>query len=340
MRRVIVLGGLGHFGRAAADMLRMRNVAVLAASRGPGADLLIDAESAASLSAGLRENDLVIDAAGPFQSRSTRLVEAAVRTGFDIIDLNDSLSYAEKILALEPQITAASIRVLSGASTVSAVSAAVIRQSGMAAPRSFTAFLAPATRHTANAGAARSLVESVGRPVRVWRDGRMQAVAGWSEPRHFPLPPPVGPISARLFESADALLLPRIWPTLQHVALHVDPRAPGLNALLRLATLSPVFRRVLASQMRLGTRIARVIGSAAGGLGYEIAADNRTVARYAITAAQSSQRTAVAPAVRAALNILENHFEFRGLVPPDKHAAAPELFALLKEHGIHLTQLS
>ena len=143
MNRVIVLGGLGLFGRTAAALLRRLGMTVLAASRGLNADLRIDANDRASIRTALRPGDLIIDAAGPFRDRSVALVEAATEVGFDIVDINDDLAYAERVLALETQIAGAGIRVLSSASSVSAVGATVVRHSGVVAPTRVTAFLRP-----------------------------------------------------------------------------------------------------------------------------------------------------------------------------------------------------
>jgi short subunit dehydrogenase-like uncharacterized protein len=170
---------------------------------------------------------LVTDTAGPFQHHSLTLVQTAIDVGFDVIDINDNLHYAEHILALEKQIAAAGIRVLSSASSVSAFSAAAVEQSGISEPVRITAFLAPASRHTANRGTALSLIESVGQPVRAFRDGRLQTLIGWSEQRRFAMPNLIGPIRGRLFESADAIDLPRIWHTLKTVEMFVDTNTLG-----------------------------------------------------------------------------------------------------------------
>jgi saccharopine dehydrogenase-like NADP-dependent oxidoreductase len=162
VKRIIVLGGLGKFGRAAAEELRRTGLAVQTAARRSGADLQVDANDADSVRAIFQRGDIVVDAAGPFYSRSTALVECAIDVGFNVIDINDDLRYAESVLSLAPRIDAVETRVLTSASTVSAVTAAIVRQSGIARPRSVTAFLAPASRHTANAGAALSLIRCVG----------------------------------------------------------------------------------------------------------------------------------------------------------------------------------
>lgn len=340
MKRAIVLGGLGLFGRMAVEQLRTLGIAALTASRRGRADFRIDANDATSIRAILCPDDLVIDAAGPFQSRSLALVEAAIELGFDIIDLNDSWSYAERVMELATQLAAAKIRVLNAASTVSAVSAAVLRQSGVIEPVRVTAFLAPATRITANAGVARSLMESVGRPIRVRRGGGVQTLPGWSESRKFPMPQPVGEVRGRLFETADAVHLPTIWPTLQDVTMYVDTNTPGLNTVIRAVAAIPGLPRLVARHMSLAAAVARTLGSSAGGVAYEIEDSDGKVVRYALVARGNSHLTAVAPVVLAARAIAEARFPHRGLVPPDRHVAPTELFGFLQTNGITLVEVN
>ena len=118
VRRVIVLGGLGLFGRAAAEQLRRLGVQVQTASRREGADLRMDADDPASIRSVVRAGNIVLDAAGPFHTRTLALIDAAIETGFDVVDLNDNLGYAESVISLQSQIEESGIRVLSSASTV------------------------------------------------------------------------------------------------------------------------------------------------------------------------------------------------------------------------------
>ena len=80
MRRVIVLGGLGLFGRTAAEELRQLGVPVKTASRRAGADLQVDANDATSIRQSIQAGDVIVDAAGPFRDRSTALIEAAIES--------------------------------------------------------------------------------------------------------------------------------------------------------------------------------------------------------------------------------------------------------------------
>jgi hypothetical protein len=339
MKRIIVLGGLGQFGSTALNELRRLNFPAQAAGRSAAADIQIDANDPASLRAKLRAGDIVLDTAGPFHTRTPALIEAAIDVGFDIIDINDNLRYAEMILAREPQIKTAGIRVLSSASTVSAVAATVIRQSRIVNPIRVRVFLAPASRHTANAGSALALIRSIGGPVRVFHNGCLEERTGWSDPQPFPMPP-LKPLIGRLFESADALYLPRIWPSLQYVAMYVDPNTFGVHALLRRAAHSPWLRHLLEKHVQSATMFARWFGSAAGGIGYEIEEAPDRIVRFAILAERNSFYAAIAPAILATRKIALDQFLEHGLILPDRHCDSEELFELLRASNIAFRELA
>ncbi len=339
MKRIVVLGGLGFFGRTVIEQLKVLGISTMIAARRAAADIQVDANDPASIRTGFSAGDLVIDAAGPFQKRSMALLKAAIEIGFDLVDINDDLSYAEQVLALEGSIARAEIRVLSSASSVSAVAAAIVRQSKLKTPVRVTGFLAPASRYTANRGSALSLIQSVGCPVRAFRDGRLQTLRGWGETRRFAMPGPVGLVCGRLFESADAVYLPRIWPSLLEVDMYVDPNTPGVNALLWLGARFPRFRRLLESQVSLGTWISRAIGSTAGGVGYEIEDASGDVSRFAILSEKNGFITAVAPAVLAAQAIVDGRFQSTGLVLPDRHVDPSELVAYLRSSGVEVAEM-
>jgi short subunit dehydrogenase-like uncharacterized protein len=213
--RFVILGGRGWFGGAAAELLRRDGGRPLIASRRPGADLVIDAEDPASIRAALCERDVVIDAAGPFQRRSTVLVESCMTLGCDVIDVSDSLDYARRLRALERRIESARIRVLTSCSSVSAVSAALVRLSRVKEPVRVSAVLAPATKNTSTGATAQSLLSILERPVRILRGQVLVERHAFSEVRPFTFPSPVGTVRGRLGESPDALLLPLVWPTLR-----------------------------------------------------------------------------------------------------------------------------
>jgi NAD(P)-dependent dehydrogenase (short-subunit alcohol dehydrogenase family) len=334
MRRIVVIGGRGFFGAAAAELLRREGFSPLIASRRPGADLTADAEDPASLRATLRSRDVVIDAAGPFHRRSTVLVETSVAIGCDVVDVSDSFDYMRKVQALEHLVGSSGISVLTGCSSVSAVSAALVRLSGVQAPTRVSTVLAPATKRTSTAATSSTLLSMLDRPVRVVRDGSLVEQPAFSQARIFQFPAPVGRVSGRLAESADVLTLPAIWPSLRDVDFWIDTRRWVLNALLAKASSSARVRSLLRSAQDVGCRMVRRLGSWSGGFGIELedaSGDRRSLGFAHLS---HSYIVAVAPAVIAARRIAAGTFDSSGLVPADRQVDPWELVTYLRGSGI------
>jgi hypothetical protein len=334
VRRIVVIGGRGFFGAAAADLLRRDGLFPLIASRRPGADLTADAEDRVSLRSALRASDVVIDAAGPFQQRSTALIETCLAIRCDVIDLADSFEYVSKVQALAPAITSAGVRVLTACSSVSAVSAALVRLSGVQAPVRVSTFLAPATRNTSTAATSMSLLSTLERPVRTVRDGVIVERRAFSQTRMFEFPAPIGRVSARLAESADAVMLPRVWPSLREVDFWVDTRRPVLNALIAAAARSRLMLSTMRAAQAVGRRLTKRFGSTSGGFGIELEDANGVRRSSGFFHSGHSYIVAVAPAVLAARRIAAGTFGSSGLVPADRQVDPVELVSYLRGMGI------
>ena len=329
-----MLGGTGFFGAAAVELLREEGIVAVRASRRATAELQVDVEEAGSLRAALHEGDVVIDTVGPFQERGTALIEAALAIGFDVIDIADSLAYVTKLYELQERIDGSGIRVLTACSSLSAVSATMVRLSEVEEPVRVTEVLAPATRYTANPGSGGSLLRSVGRPIRVLREGRLATEIGWSEWRVFRLPSPIGTVRGYLCESPDAVTLPSVWRSVRTVEFYVDSRAPGYNAVFRLAARWRPMRRLVAALQPAGLALARLLGARTGCLAFEIEGADGRVARRALVGGEHGYLTPIAPAVLAARAMAEGRFEATGLIPPDRHVEPNALLAYLRSLGI------
>lgn len=334
MKRIVVLGGRGFFGGAVVEALHAEGLAALVATRREGGDVTLDAEDGDSIARALHAGDVVIDAAGPFQRRTTRLIRAACEIGFDVIDLADHLAYVQAVYDLTEQIEAAGIAVHTACSSVSAVSAAMIVHSGIERPVRVTGFLVPATRRTAVAGTAASLLSGVGRTIEVLSDGKLAARIGWGDRCVFRLPEPVGTRVGRRFEAADAVTLPSAWPDLRQVDFFVDTNVLGLNTVLAIAAHCPPLRGMFETCLPYGLRLSRLLGREESGLAYEIeGADGRRV-RLSLTSPRGGYFTAIAPAVLVAKRLARGHDSERGLVAPHRHVEASKLFAYLADYGI------
>ena len=328
--RIIVAGGTGFFGSAAVHRLRADGCDPLVASRrGPVA---LDVEDPASIRSVLREGDVVLDAVGPFQDRTTTLVEAAPEVGFDVVDISDSPAYCEKVLSRG----ADGVRLLTACSSISVVAASFIQSAGIAQPRSLSTFLAPETRFASQPGAATSLARSVGRPIRVLQGGRVVGRKGWTDARSFNAPPPVGPMDCRSFETADVVTLPPVWPSLRDVDFWVDTRIPFANTLFGWAGALGA-ARVLENRrvQALALPCARWLGRIGGAICVEI--DENV--RFAIVATLHGYDTPIVPAVIAARRLAEGRFTPKGVVPADRQVDPDAFFDYVRRLGMRVERL-
>jgi hypothetical protein len=295
---------------------------------------MADAEDPASLRAALRADDVVVDAAGPYQQRSTALIETCLAIGCDVVDLADSFDYVSKVRALERAVASAGVRVLTACSSVSAVTAALVRLSAVQGPVRISAFLAPATRNTSTAATSTSLMSSLERPVRVVRDGAIVERRAFSQTRAFEFPEPIGRVSARLAESADALTLPSVWPSLREVDFWVDTRRPALNALIAAAARSGPALSTMRALQGIGRRLTKRFGATSGAFGIELedAAGHRRASGFFHES--HSYIVAVAPAVLASRHIAAGTFGFSGLVRADHQVDPRELVTYLSLSGV------
>jgi hypothetical protein len=330
LRRILIVGGAGFFGASVAQLLRAEGADPVVAGR--SGDLVFDAEDAASVRSALRARDVILDAAGPFQARSTTLVETAIEVGADVVDLNDSLAYAKRIAALDGRARRRDVAVVSSCSAVSTVAAVLVQLSGIESPTCVSALVAPASRRTAHAGTVRALLASVGRPIEVLREGRLTGAIGWREMHDFRLPRRRG----RLIESALALTLPEAHPTLRSVDTWTDTGMPGASALLSLAARSAALRWAAGRVAPVGIAVARILGADSGAFAVEVVGPDARVSRLSLTSPRRSYLIACAPAALVARDLAADRFAERGLVPAHRHVDGRDLVAYLARLGISL----
>lgn len=312
MRRVIVIGGSGFFGRLIVDRLTTAGLDPIAASRSSG-EIRIDANDPESIRATLKTRDIVIDAAGPYQTRTPALIQAARTTGFDVIDLSDSPGYCGMIYEQQAPISASGVRVLTACSSLSTVSALMIKALANEKPQRLTVYLLPATRHTANPGAVNSF---------------LLGIEGDSRKLHFP--DPVGNRSGVTVKSVDAITLPPVFPSLQSTELVVDGGLPGSSMLMKLKAVRDFSQRHQDKMLK----VAKAIGPKRGILGFDIATAGRR--RQRVFIGENSYMLAVIPAIEAAIAIASGRFTPRGLVPPTQHLPLETFLAAVERERIQM----
>lgn len=235
--RVLVLGAYGFFGsRISEALVRNPRVQLLLAGRDETrATALayqlgltsahakrVDAEDPrlATLLKKLGVN-LLIHTAGPFQRQEYHVAQACIAAGCHYFDLADGRDFVAGITRLDAAARAAQLAVISGVSSLPALSAAVVDQylgefsrldgirigisSGGLVP-------GPAT--------IRAIFGYCGKPFRVLENGQWVEVHGWLDRRTHDFPKPVG---TRLFgrcDVPDLTLLPARYPGVKTVSFH------------------------------------------------------------------------------------------------------------------------
>lgn len=219
MSTVLILGGYGGFGaRLSRRLAAAGHDVVVAGRRRERAEAFcaahpgcrpIRADRNAALGpvlAGIRPN-LVIDAAGPFQGSGYAVPRACIAAGVPYLDLADGRAFVTGIGALDASARAAGIAVLSGASSVPALSGAVARHlaEGMERVAAVEMAISASNRATAGTSVAAAILGYVGKPIPLWRGGRRRAGVGWQELRR------------ERFELADGSSLGHRWVALADV---------------------------------------------------------------------------------------------------------------------------
>ena len=189
MQRVLLLGGYGAFGgRIAERLARENDVEVVVAGRalerahafaaqvqeGTGARITAARLDGMHVTAGdlaaLRPL-LVINASGPYQRQDYRLARACVAAGAHYLDLADAREFVTGIGMLDAEARQAGVLVVSGASTVPAISAAAIDEHipQFAALEAVTVAIAPGNSFNPGAGSGvSSLPREAGISIQRW----------------------------------------------------------------------------------------------------------------------------------------------------------------------------
>ncbi len=312
--RTLVLGGYGNFGARICRAL----------AREPAIELLVGGRDArraealiATLDSGARATaapldwhapdlsaalgrlgvDLVIHAAGPFQDQPYTVARAAAQAGAHYIDLADGRRFVcDFPNAMHAPFLAANRTGISGASTVPALSSAVVEHLCKAWQRidAIDTCIAPAQTAPLGVATLAAVLGYCGIPIRVWRDGQWQEDRCWAAPQRIEFAR-LRPRLGALCDIPDLELFPARYKVSECVMfraaleLGLAQRAFATLAALRTAgwarrperwahwlhRLAPLFNPLGS---RLGGMVVRVTGLDGAGRparrAWHIAADN------------------------------------------------------------------
>lgn len=197
MSLILVVGGYGGFGARLCRRLSGAGHRLLVAGRSEAKasrscagledarPLVMDREGDVGAVLERERPDLVVDAAGPFQRSRYEVPRACIAAGIPYLDLADASDFVLGIGALDAEARAAGVAIISGASSVPALTGAVARRlaEGMERVFSVDTALSAANRATGGASVVAAILSYVGRPVRLRRGGRWSHGWGWQEMR-------------------------------------------------------------------------------------------------------------------------------------------------------------
>lgn len=274
--------------------------------------------------AGLNPN-LVIHTAGPFQAQDYRVAEACIECGSDYVDLADGREFVAGIRQLDARARKAGRLAVSGASSVPALSSAVV---DALLPRfrtlhSIEHAINPGNRTPRGDATVASILGYCGKPIRVWRQGRWQAAYGWMNGKRQVFP--FGTRRVGVCEVPDLELFPERYPDVSTVIFRAGLELPLLQAgtwcaaalvrlgmIRNLAAWAPPLRRFSERFIRFGSDV--------GGMAVElrgICRDGDPLAlRWWLTAdAGDGPQVPVTPAVVLARELAEGRIAARGAQP-------------------------
>lgn len=205
MKRCLLLGGYGNFGKRLAEGLRdLPDLTLVIAGRNPdkaGATAERLRAGAGARLESLRLDtgserfehelaevgaDLVINTAGPFQGQAYGVPEACIRSGAHYLDLADDRHFVCGLTRLDDAARAAGVCLVSGASSVPGLSSAVVDhyRERFGDLDAIDIAIAPGNRAERGLATVRGILSYTGHPFRVFRDGRWRDVHGWMTPRY------------------------------------------------------------------------------------------------------------------------------------------------------------
>jgi saccharopine dehydrogenase-like NADP-dependent oxidoreductase len=209
LHTVLVIGGYGFFGeRICASLCKVTDIHLLIGGRNPESarrlaqalglenhqGVAIDVQNP-SLSQVLSDLSVgtVIHTAGPFQGQEYGVARAAIAAGCHYVDLADGRDFVSRIDVLEPDAKARGVTVVSGASSVPALSSAVVDRYLTEFDRleSIQIGISSGARAPGLA-TVRGVFSYAGKPVRTLRGGSWTTSYGWRNLERHQFPAPLG----------------------------------------------------------------------------------------------------------------------------------------------------
>jgi hypothetical protein len=234
--RILVLGASGQFGKLLCRRLAyLPDVQLILGGRDPQKletrkNLYPDADIEATacdinspeFPAYLKKisPDLVIHLAGPFQGQDYGVAKACIAAGTHYIDMADGRDFVEHFPSLHEEAVARGVFLITGASTVPALSTCIIDNylPQLGEPKHISYGISAGLKTGLGLATLKAVLSYCGKPYMVRENGMMKTIYGLDRPRSHPFPPPVWRRWVVDCDIPDHALLPKRYPSLDHLA--------------------------------------------------------------------------------------------------------------------------
>ena len=346
MKRIVVIGGTGHFGgRICRRIVGEPNTELVVTSRNEAkaqtvADKLQMQDSGSVVSAvrldqsaqefesdllALRP-DLVIHTAGPYQGQDYRVAKACIQAGCHYVDLADGRDFVQGFDALHEEARRNDLLLVTGASTLPGLSSVVVdsMRGKFKEIQEIEISIAPAHQTPRGKGTIAAVLSYCGKPFQVLVDGEWVTMYGWQNMRRFRYSD-LGARQGGACDVPDLGLLPRYVKGVDTVTFHAALEAKWEQ--LALWTMGWVTRagiirtwdRFVPTFQRLNDRLIG-LGSDTGGMqirmsGSSIDGGPRSVTWNLVARQNHGPEIPCSPALILARKLAAGTVDVRGALP-------------------------
>ena len=191
MNKVLILGGYGNFGQRIATALAKSGVTVVIAGRDQlkasefakkikAQALVLDINHELSLKLQQIKPQVLINTCGPFQDADYRVAELCIEQGIHYIDIADGRDFVSGISDLDAAAQNRKVSVISGASSVPALSSAVLEtyKDKFSKIESLVYGISPGQKSPRGLATVKSILSYLGRKIELPGD---QSRYGWQD---------------------------------------------------------------------------------------------------------------------------------------------------------------
>jgi hypothetical protein len=360
---VLILGGYGVFGsRVARNLAQHPELSLIVAGRDQATATAfartVDSGRCQAMAIDVSQPDgiatilatrpmVVVDAVGPFQSRSSELARDCALNGIHYVDIADARARVAGIVKLDPIARAHDVTVISGASTVPAITTAIVDDLEPDPTRVLEIDVGISPGHRAPRGLAtvRSIFSYCGNPIPAVCGG---VEFGWGGLARHRYPLPVGSRWLSHVDTPERELWRSRYPSLRKATIRagfeIGPLHLVLSAASRVARMGVISS--LEPYASFAIRVADIcnrLGTDTGAMHVRVVAGNdvgEIVVRTGVLIAEKGDGPQV-PATPAAL-IVKKLLRLPGYAPLATRGAIPcigllsraEIFAELRPFAI------